>query len=593
MADDSKFQEAVEALRAGNKARAKEILTALLKDDQNNATYWIWLSAAVESAKERIYCLQTALRLEPDNGTAKRGLILLGALAPDESIQPFPLNRPRGWEDKLLLEHERPKPEGLQGLMSNPTARLAGLLLGGLLVCGLAIGGMLMPRGIFQRPGPSNTPGPSPTFTLTPTLIGGLPGAATPTFIGPTPLAALLGISYTPTPLYVNTPRSPLSGDTYRVAKAALARGDLEEYVRSMKEIGRAEPDAADIPFYIGEAYRLSGDCKDALEAYNNSLKIDNKFGPAYLGLARARRCQDPGADVSALFDLAVEADPNFGETYIEKANFEMDRKDPAGALVDLQLALERMPDSALVQLGFARAYLMQGLNAKALTAAQQANQTDLTLLASYSMLGEAYMLNLKYSEAVKPLETYLIYEKKDAHAYALLGEAYTRTGAYGPAVDALTEAITLDPAQRRAFIYRGQANLELGNLDEADNDYKKALGFFPDSFDANLGLTRTYYVKEQFGSAYLQAEVAYSKAANNRERALALYWRALSQEKRGNFKDAIKDWQALLALPESAMTPQMRNDAEVHLRAIVTPTSTPKGGAKTPTPTRTPTKAP
>ncbi|NJN79974.1 MAG: hypothetical protein HC797_05605 [Anaerolineales bacterium] len=106
---DTIFQDAVEALRRGDKPRAKELLTLLLKSDQNNAVYWIWLSAAVESQKERIYCLQTALKLDSENGTAKRGLILLGALAPDETIQPFPMNRPRAWEEKLLLANEKPK----------------------------------------------------------------------------------------------------------------------------------------------------------------------------------------------------------------------------------------------------------------------------------------------------------------------------------------------------------------------------------------------------------------------------------------------------------------------------------------------------
>src|ERR1051325_6541747 len=115
MADsDAVFQEAVEALRTGNKARARELLTGLLKTDQNNATYWVWMSATVDSPKERIYCLQTALKLDPDNATAKRGLILHGALPPDETIQPFPVNRPRPWEEKLLLEIGRSHTSELQ-----------------------------------------------------------------------------------------------------------------------------------------------------------------------------------------------------------------------------------------------------------------------------------------------------------------------------------------------------------------------------------------------------------------------------------------------------------------------------------------------
>ena len=48
MADsDAVFQEVVEALHAGNKNRARELLTGLLKTDQNNATYWVWMSAAM------------------------------------------------------------------------------------------------------------------------------------------------------------------------------------------------------------------------------------------------------------------------------------------------------------------------------------------------------------------------------------------------------------------------------------------------------------------------------------------------------------------------------------------------------------------
>ena len=75
MADnDAVFQEAVEALRGENKTRARELLTGLLKTDQNNATYWVWMSATVETTKERIYCLQTAFKLDPQNAASHRGL---------------------------------------------------------------------------------------------------------------------------------------------------------------------------------------------------------------------------------------------------------------------------------------------------------------------------------------------------------------------------------------------------------------------------------------------------------------------------------------------------------------------------------------
>ncbi|MDP3183981.1 MAG: hypothetical protein Q8M58_01785, partial [Anaerolineales bacterium] len=121
MAEDTMLQEAIEALRKKDRAHAKDLLTRLLKADQNNATYWVWLSAAVDSQKERLYCLQTALKLEPGNAAARRGLTMLGALPPDDSVPPFPLNRPRLWEEKLAIqEEEKPRQTG----WANPLVRL-------------------------------------------------------------------------------------------------------------------------------------------------------------------------------------------------------------------------------------------------------------------------------------------------------------------------------------------------------------------------------------------------------------------------------------------------------------------------------------
>ena len=129
MADDVIFQEAMDALRDGNKARARELLTGLIKEDQNNVEYWIWLSAAMETAKERMYCLQTAFKLDPENAAAKRGLILLGAISADETIQPFSMNRPRVWEEKLLLAHEKPKLKGWAAVKASPVFRLGLVIL--------------------------------------------------------------------------------------------------------------------------------------------------------------------------------------------------------------------------------------------------------------------------------------------------------------------------------------------------------------------------------------------------------------------------------------------------------------------------------
>lgn len=592
--DDTMFQDALDALRRGDKPRAKELLTLLLKTDQSNATYWVWLSAAVDNVKERIYCLQTAYKLDPQNSTAKRGLILLGALTPDEGVQPFPMNRPRAWEQKLLLANETPKEKGFKAIVRSPVTRLVGVVLVVVALFSAVMFGFVIPRQVNIVPTQSFTPGPSPTFTTTPTVFGAT-AAPTKPFIGPTPLWMLLAETYTPTAVYVNTKRAPQSVDQYRAAKMAYDNGDWDSYIASMRLIAALEPKSADVYYLIGEAYRFKGDSKSALQAYNDALEIDPNFGASYLGLARARLLENPNLNVEYLFDEAIKLDPGFGEVYIERARYFLYHKDPKAAIVDLNQADKLMPGSPMVYMAYADAYLVLGDTKNALEAAEKAYSLDATDPLVYKMLGTMYIEDGQYERAIEALNIYVIYASDNDRAFALLGRAYYELKDYQTAVENFDKAEDLNPnAMRKYYVYRGLANLELDNIDQAVDDLENALSEDETSFEVNLGLARAYFIQEKFGSAFVRTEVLKSVADTDEETALALYWQALSQEKRGELKAAVKDWQELLAMDKNVMTAEMRAEAEQHLKAVVTPTNTSKPVTVTQTKkagTATPTK--
>lgn len=602
--NDTMFQDAVDALRRGDKPRAKELLTLLLKADQNNPTYWVWLSASVDNAKERIYCLQTALKLDPENGTAKRGLILLGALAPDESVQPFPMNRPRAWEDKLLLANEKPKERGFRVFARSPLVRLFGVLVIGAGVVSIVVFGFVLPNRTTVVPTQTNTPGPSPTYSPTPTLFGAI-SAPTRPFTGPTPLWMLLPATYTPTALYVNTPRSPLASDQYRIARQAYEKGDWDAYIANMELIIPFEPESADIHYMLGEAHRFKGESNNALREYQAAIDLDSKFGPPYLGLARARLMQNPDFNIEALIEKALDRDPEFGEVYLERARYYIFHNKPNDAILDLDQAEKLLPGSPAVYVAYSQAYVLLKNDQRALEAAEKAYSLDITDITIYQLLGELYMESGQYQRAIEAWEVYVTYEDQDALAFAKLGQSYFEVKDYKTAVLNLDKATRLNPTGlRRFYVYRGLANLELYNIDQAVADLEAALDDDDSSYDVNLGLVRAYYIQEKFGSAFLRVEVLKSLAKDNEQRAVVLYWRALIQEKRGEARDAIKTWKALLALDASAMTSEMRDDADRHLRTIVTPTNTPKVGSPTPTlkggtatvtltPSRTPSRTP
>jgi tetratricopeptide (TPR) repeat protein len=253
------------------------------------------------------------------------------------------------------------------------------------------------------------------------------------------------------------------------------------------------------------------------------------------------------------------------------------------------------MPDSPEVYLTYAQAYMAREDLEQALKAVKKANELDKTSLPSYLLLGELYLANGQYQEAIEPLETYVTYETKDSLAYAMIGQAYFELKDYKAAIQYLDAAFKLNPSGlRKYYAYRGLAHLELEDVDQAVNDLERALSVDEENFDINLALARAYYLQEKFGSAFLRMEATRSLAKTDKQIALVHYWRALIQEKRGEAKDAIAEWQALLKMNEKAMTPEMRADAAKHLKNITTPTNTPKPGSKTVTPTRpTDTKTP
>jgi len=575
MAEDTMFQDAVDALRKGDKAKARNLLTKLLKTDQTNAQYWIWLSAAVESQKERIYCLQTALQVDPENATAKRGLVLMGALPPDESVQPFSLDRPRLWDEELALASDKPREKRtLKGMLTSPVGRLAGLGVVGLAVIGAVVFGLILPNN-----GPRavrNTPIPvsQATFTSTPTFVNA-PTQNTAAAGTRVPLKDLLSVPYTSTPFYVNTPRQPQSLDNYRVAKSAYEAQDWDTVISTFQEIAKSEPEAADPYYYIGEAYRFKGDFRNAMEAYNEAIQINGDFGAPYLGLARARLLQDVNANVVGLYDEALSRDPNFGEVYLDRAIFYLNHQEPELAEADLKEAEKLLPGSPLVYYYQARTYLVLDDLEKAKAAAIKANEADITSLPVYFTLGEIYVEQGDYKDALEALQTYIAYEPRSATAHALLGEAYYETGNCKTAIEVFDRAIEMDSRQRLPYKYRGLCHLEAGDSEDAESDLARAAQFYPDDFDLGLSLMQANMLQEHFGDAYLQGEVLLSLAETDQQKALAYYWRAINFEKREEPGYAADSWQELLNLPARAMTREMRDEAEEHFYDIYTPTAT------------------
>ncbi len=92
----STLENAIEAIKVGQTETGRQILEQLLDEDENNESYWLWMSIAVDNEEECEICLDNVLALNPNNALAQQSLNelksgsfdpndLLGALLPQEA----------------------------------------------------------------------------------------------------------------------------------------------------------------------------------------------------------------------------------------------------------------------------------------------------------------------------------------------------------------------------------------------------------------------------------------------------------------------------------------------------------------------------
>lgn len=74
---ETDLRAGIAALKAGNRAQARDLLLRVVDKDDSNEMAWLWLSGAVDSLEDRQICLENVLTINPNNAAARRGLAKL------------------------------------------------------------------------------------------------------------------------------------------------------------------------------------------------------------------------------------------------------------------------------------------------------------------------------------------------------------------------------------------------------------------------------------------------------------------------------------------------------------------------------------
>ena len=539
------LEDARIAVRAGDLARARELLTEYFKTNPKNPEAWLWMSAAVITETERRECLKRAIALDPQNKTAVLGLRLMG----EEVGEPLHLQRIEPVIEKTnpLRKFLAEKlPVFIAGAKKKPVVYgFTGLVALSLLV--IAIWMVFRPSGDQATNNILRWSTPLPTATATP--------VPTPTYLGPVPLWTKLEATFTPTPIFVATPHNRM--EAYTAALKAYDQQNWPKVVDYLTQVLNAEPNTPDVLYHLGDAYRFMDQYSEAKATYNKAIEVDASFAPAYLGLGRIYLDQTPPDLTQAQISLeqSITLNPSLYESYFELAHIALLNLDPGLALNWLSRLDAIVPVSALAEYYRADAFLQQNNAPLALTTIQKSNQLDITALPVYLLWGRILQANGDYQGSLDPTTTYLTYTPIDPQGIMVLANAYMHMGQNDLAISALSTVIETHPEIIEAPLMRGEIYMTMQDYPRAQEDFEIALKIDANSFAAGLGRSRALLANDSAGSAYMQFTRMEASAVTDAQKAELIYWRAVTLSTLGETAAAIRDFETFLSYPAELVT--------------------------------------
>ncbi|NIS79171.1 MAG: tetratricopeptide repeat protein [Anaerolineales bacterium] len=624
----SMLTEAIAAARAGETTRARELLARLLRSDSSNAEYWVWMSAVVDSPRERIYCLESALRLDPTNRAALRGLVVLGARKPDEAELATAVRMPRRKFDFTLkskpVEVEEPPedttlpsapPSLFQPSQTIPWRTVGTVAIGVVAVAGsIFLLSKLIPQiSAFLRSRPFGRAAelPQASATITNTLLPGSPTATPlpaatrvmrtpiPTELARTPLAFLVDITATPTPVFGVTPHS---FEAYNAGINALTRDDYETALLYFDQVIDSDPGLADAHYFRGEALRLMGNRGEAILAYDKAVNLNEDYVPAYLGRALAFAARDQVNDAIADFDRALRRDPFNTRIHVEIGKFYASRGLWYKLESEMTKALDLGVSTPWIYIYLSESQLYQGNYEGALASALEGSADDPSMLEGYLAVGRAYVAwginsfdQKHYESALWPLQTYLAYRSEDHRGWAALARAFAGLGFLDEAFDAANKALEIQERYGPAFLARSVVHMERGDSQAALDDLTLARRYSTETFDLLYLAGKAHYLNGDYEDALFNTNEATSAADDdlrftNKQKKIAETYALLAlifETNPEGIDDAITRWRWILDLEN--VRPETRALAEIHLAEL-----TGQGPTRTPTtlPSSTPTVA-
>jgi tetratricopeptide (TPR) repeat protein len=192
-----------------------------------------------------------------------------------------------------------------------------------------------------------------------------------------------------------------------------------------------------------------------------------------------------------------------------------------------LSKVIKNDPDSIYLTKKMAFVLQKLGDTQGAIKQAQKCLQIDPNDIESHLLLAELYFISGDRASEQKEYEIALGLDPLQQRVRMTLASILIRNGFFSAAMEHLDELIRQNPGLTIAYYYRGRVQVELGNYQEAEQEYLHTLELDDSMEPALFDLASLYQMENRFEEAILLYEKLTSLYPTNRiakERLIALY---------------------------------------------------------------------
>lgn len=288
------------------------------------------------------------------------------------------------------------------------------------------------------------------------------------------------------------------------------------------------------------------GNYDQAMKFYNEAIKYDSRFIPAYLGKARALAKKKEYELAYEEITKAIGIDPNNPDIYITRGDISDGKGNIGIALDDYDKAVSVAPENVTAYIKRGKANIKMTFRDKALEDFNMALKLAPENGKAYVARGEYYKSGKEYGQAIKDYENALRFEDSKPAAYSAIGDVYLEQGENDKAFEYFNKALELDSHYAEAINNRGICYYNREEYKQAISEFNKAIELEKSISDYFYNRARAFQEIGENQNAIKDFNEAISL---NPEEAVVYAYRGQSYYELGKSNEAVSDFEKSMKL--------------------------------------------